>query len=154
MGRVHSKQSRAIATGISAFYKIVSRHKKTDLKVFVVVIPKERWARPLPKEGWARAAAPIPFLYDTNFLEFESFGFIDHILLKSVSYQKKDGRGHASPSFFWYDNDKDLKVCFLGAPHICFLQISQCMINIRKHAPCGPHFFFSTLAMEICFKEN
>ncbi len=32
---------------------------------------------------------------------------------KSVSYQKKDGRGHARSSFFWYDNDKDLKVCFL-----------------------------------------
>ncbi len=32
---------------------------------------------------------------------------------KSVSYQKNDGRGHARPSFFWYDNDKDLKVCFL-----------------------------------------
>ena len=31
----------------------------------------------------------------------------------SVSYQKKDGRGHARPSFFWYDNDKELKVCFL-----------------------------------------
>ncbi len=32
---------------------------------------------------------------------------------KSESYQKKDGRGHARPSFFWYDNDKDIKVCFL-----------------------------------------
>ncbi len=32
---------------------------------------------------------------------------------KSVSYQKKDGRGHPHLSFFWYDNDKDLKVCFL-----------------------------------------
>ncbi len=32
---------------------------------------------------------------------------------KSVSYQKKDGRGHARQSFFGYDNDKDLKVCFL-----------------------------------------
>ncbi len=31
----------------------------------------------------------------------------------SLSYQKKDGRGHARPSFFWYDNDKDLKACFL-----------------------------------------
>ncbi len=31
----------------------------------------------------------------------------------SLSYQWKDGRGHARPSFFWYDNDKDLKVCFL-----------------------------------------
>ena len=32
---------------------------------------------------------------------------------KSVSYQKKDGHGHARPSFSWYDNDKDLKVGFL-----------------------------------------
>ncbi len=31
---------------------------------------------------------------------------------KSVSYQKKDGHGHARPSSFWYDNDKDLKVYF------------------------------------------
>ncbi len=30
-----------------------------------------------------------------------------------MPYQKKDGRGHVRPSFFWYDNDKDLKVCFL-----------------------------------------
>ena len=32
---------------------------------------------------------------------------------KSVSYQKKDGRSHARPSFFWYVNDKDHEVCFL-----------------------------------------
>ena len=32
---------------------------------------------------------------------------------KLVSHQKKDGRGHACQSFFWYSNDKDLKVCFL-----------------------------------------
>ena len=32
---------------------------------------------------------------------------------KSVSYQKKDGRSHTCPSFFSYENDKDLKVCFL-----------------------------------------
>ena len=38
---------------------------------------------------------------------------IDYILEKSVSYRKKDGHGHGHPSFFWYDNDKDLKVCFL-----------------------------------------
>ncbi len=36
--------------------------------------------------------------YDTDFLDF--FG-----VEKSVSYQKKGGRGHARPSFFWYDND-------------------------------------------------
>ncbi len=27
---------------------------------------------------------------------------------KSVSHQKKDGHGHARPSFFGYDNDKGL----------------------------------------------
>ena len=39
-----------------------------------------------------------------------------------MSYQKKDGRGHARPSFFWYDNDKDLKVCF---PVTCHLNPSS-----------------------------
>ena len=40
-----------------------ARHEKTDLKVFVVVIPKEGWARPLiPKEGWACVTAPILLL--------------------------------------------------------------------------------------------
>ena len=29
-----------------------------------------------------------------------------------MSYQKKDWRGPARQSFFWYDNDKDLKVGF------------------------------------------
>ncbi len=54
------------------------------------------------KDGrtWPR---PSFFWYDSSFLEFESFDFIDHILEKSVPYQKKD------------DNDKDLKVCFLVA---------------------------------------
>ena len=40
--------------------------------------------------------------YDTDFLDF--FG-----VEKSVSYQKKGGRGHARPSFFWYDNDSGHK---------------------------------------------
>ena len=31
----------------------------------------------------------------------------------SVWYKKKDWRGPAHQSFFWYDNDKDLKVGFL-----------------------------------------
>ena len=40
-----------------------ARHEKTDLKVFVVVIPKEGWVRydndkdfvvVIPKEGWVR----------------------------------------------------------------------------------------------------
>ncbi len=73
------------------------RHEKTDLKVFVVVILNEGWVRPC-------------FWYDTDFSEFDSVEIIDYILEKSVSCQKKDGHGHL---FFGYDNDKDLKVCFL-----------------------------------------
>ncbi len=87
-------------------------HEKTDLKVFVVVIPKE---------GWAREVAPIllwvwhwlleNMIYEVKRLKFRNFVATGD--KKSVSYQKKDGRGHTWPSFFWYDNDKDLKVCFL-----------------------------------------
>ena len=44
-----------------------TRHEKTDLKNFVVVIPKEGWA-------------PIFFWYDTDFLEFDSDDIIDYIL--------------------------------------------------------------------------
>ncbi len=39
--------------------------------------------------------------YDSDFSEFDSADIIDYIL------------GHARPSFFSYDNGKDLKVCFL-----------------------------------------
>ncbi len=42
---------------------------------------------------------------------------------KSVSYQKKDGRGHVHSSFFCYDNDKDLKVCFLVTCIILHLEM-------------------------------
>ncbi len=56
---------------------------------------------------------PSFFWYDTNFSEFNSVDIIDYTLEKSVSCQKKDGRGHARPSCFWHDNDKDLKVSFL-----------------------------------------
>ena len=41
---------------------------------------------------------------------------------KQVSYQKHDGRGHARPAFFWYDNEKDLKVCFLVTRIMCSRQ--------------------------------
>ena len=51
---------------------------------------------------------PSFVLYDTDFLEFDSADIIDYIVEKSVSCQKKDARGHARPSFFWFDNDKDL----------------------------------------------
>ena len=46
---------------------------------------------------------PSFFWYDTDISEFDSADIIDYILEKSVPYQKKDG----------YDNNKDLKVCFL-----------------------------------------
>ncbi len=44
---------------------------------------------------------------------------------KLVAYQKKDGRGHAHPSFFWYDNDKDVKVCFFVTRVTCVM--SECV---------------------------
>ncbi len=47
---------------------------------------------------------------------------------KSVSYQKKDGRGHVHPSFFWYDNDKDLEVCFL----VTCVRCAEATIQARK----------------------
>ncbi len=70
-----------------------AHHEKTDLKVFVVVIPKE---------GWARVAAPILLLVWHRL--FRIWVFWLH-----RSYSLKVG---VIP-FFWYDNDKDLKVCFL-----------------------------------------
>ncbi len=36
------------------------------------------------------------------------------ILKSCVSYQITEGHGHGRPSFFWYDNDKDLKVSFFA----------------------------------------
>ena len=58
-------------------------------------------------------SAPILLLVWHDFSEFDSADIIDYILEKSVSCQKKDGHGHARPSFFWRDNDKDLNVSFL-----------------------------------------
>ena len=84
-----------------------AHHEKTDLEVFVVVIPKE---------GWARVAAPILLLVWHQLFKnmiYEVEIYMDYILEKSESWQKKDGCGQARPSFFWYYNDKDLKVCFL-----------------------------------------
>ncbi len=49
---------------------------------------------------------------------------------KSVSYEKKDGRGDAHPSF-WYDNDKDLKVCFL-VTHVTCEIIVQVEIRVLE----------------------
>ncbi len=34
--------------------------------------------------------------------------------------------GYARPSFFWYENDKDLKVCFLVTQLICHLTREIC----------------------------
>ncbi len=50
---------------------------------------------------------------------------------KSASYQKKDGRGPARPSFFWYDNDKDLKVCFL-VTRVKWLGMEHCDYGVDK----------------------
>ncbi len=69
---------------------------------------------------------------------------------KSVSYQKKDGRGNARPSFFWYDNDKDLlKVCFLVTRIImCFTLAYQkilCMMGQKVLAQINQISYFGIL---------
>ncbi len=61
----------------------------------------------------------------------DSADIIDYILEKSVSYQKKDGRGHARPSFFWYDNDKDLKVCFLVTHLMVVSAFVRCLSQLH-----------------------
>ncbi len=70
-------------------------HEKTDIKVVVIVIPKE---------GISVHGQSL-FWYDTDFPEFDSADNIDYILEKLVSYQEKDGRGHTRASFFWYDTN-------------------------------------------------
>ena len=55
-----------------------ARHEKTDLKVFVAVIPKE---------GWARGHAYPSFGMTPTFTEYE----VKRLkFIKSASYQKKD----------------------------------------------------------------
>ncbi len=54
-------------------------HEKTDLKVFVVVIPKEGWV------------CPSSFWHDTDFSRKWSMTSAESNSEKSVSYQKKDG---------------------------------------------------------------
>ena len=70
-----------------------ARHKKTDIKVFVVVMTKERLA------GWARQS-------------FFGFGSTTEFYSQCHA-QRSNGGAPAHHSFFSYDNDKDLKVCFL-----------------------------------------
>ena len=70
------------------------------------------------------------FWYDTDFSEFDPVDIIDYILEKSVSYQKKDGCGHAHPSFFGYDNDKNLKVCFL-VTHVMWLSSPVTVMDLN-----------------------
>ena len=65
------------------FIIIDACHKKTDLKVFVVVIPKEEL------KGWGPTN---PSLGMTPIIKYYSTAFIDYILY-SVSYPEKDWRG-------------------------------------------------------------
>ncbi len=87
--------------------------------------------------------------HDTNFLEFFGiFFFFFFFCEKSVSYQKKGGRGPACPSFFWYDNDSGYKgpfrvtqpisvSCLLYFPcHFLFIFVSKCWSICALHAMC------------------
>ncbi len=54
-------------------------------------------------EGW----------YGTNFLEFDSDAIDYNNLEKSVSDQKKDGRGHLCPSFFGMTTTQAIRDLFV-----------------------------------------
>ena len=68
------------------------RHEKIDLKGFWYdrMVGQPGTPTPLPSRHLPSAIKSEPYLI---------------YLQKSVSYQKKDERCHACPSFFWYDND-------------------------------------------------
>ncbi len=81
-------------------------HGKTCLKIFVVVIPKE---------GLAGDAPPIPLLVwhwlqntmvRIQYVKAAEYNFIVGVI------PKKDWWGGIRQSFFGYNNDEDLKVCF------------------------------------------
>ncbi len=70
---------------------------------------------------------------------------------KSVSYQKKDGCGHARPSFFWCDNDKDLIGLFSRDARLetvtLILDVNECEPNqCENGGTCynGDNFFNCT----------
>ncbi len=72
-----------------------------------------QWSQTPDKKIWAALHEKVPlsyqkkFWHDTDFLDF--FVLTKKMLIsfyeKTVSYQKKDGRGNMWSSFFWYDND-------------------------------------------------
>ncbi len=74
-----------------------AHHEKIDLKVVVIVIPKE---------GWAHMAAPILLLVWHRL--FRIWLCWHHRLYNSRKFGIMPKEG-----FFWYDNDKTFKVCFL-----------------------------------------
>ena len=77
------------------------RHKKTGLKAFVDVIPKE---------GWARGHAHPSFGMTTAFQNLTLLtSYIYMLHSRKVGVMPKEGWA----SIFWHDNDKDLNVCFL-----------------------------------------
>ncbi len=71
-------------------------HEKTDLKVFIIVIPKEGWAWP-------------------------------------------------PPSFFWYDNDKDLQICFL---------VRRIIYAEPSHAKTGLKIFVTVVVYQVTLPGN
>ncbi len=107
-----------------------AHHEKTDLKVFVGV-----FGRAHPSFGMTPTFREYDLLSQkTQILKSRchtkrSRGAKDSNSKTSLSDQKKDGRGLARPSFFWYDTDKDLKVCFLVT---CVMYVS----HVLQDQPC------------------
>ena len=71
----------------------------------------------IPYNNWVALRERVPNVLScchtkkgtgADFLDFFFFwNFFLFFSEKSLSYQKKAGRGHAHPSFLWYDNDSD-----------------------------------------------
>ncbi len=77
--------------------------RKQTLKVFVIVIPKE---------GLAGGAPPI-LLWIWHRLQNKIYEGSRVIFYSRWNTQRRIGGALACQFFFGYDNDKDLKVCFL-----------------------------------------
>ena len=84
-----------------------------------------------------------PSLGMTPTIKLYSVAVTEYILYL-VSYQKKDWRGPSQPFLFWYDKDKNLKVCF---------PMAQLILKILRPVSAwyGPYHFEGHLEKCQCF---
>ncbi len=114
-------------------------------KVFVIVIPKE---------GWARVAASILLWVWQQLFRIWVFWLRRSYSLKVGVIPKEGWAPWPCPSFFWYVNDKGLTVCFLvtrviygqrfmaGDRSRCFEEYNMSLyqIGLSEFVRCKPWF--------------